>query len=245
MKKLCEIAIYMLFKSSTYRIERFSVYCYYYTWGVEPMNLKSSLFDKNNDSDSRIFFDDQKASQKIAIELVSLLPVRIVNRPVVFVCIGTDRSTGDSLGPLIGTLLEEKKISPFHIYGTLDDPIHAVNLEEKVKEITAKHLNPIIVGIDACLGRLKSVGAIQVGEGPVKPGAGVNKDLPAVGDFHITGIVNVSGFMEFFVLQNTRLNLVLKMAKVIANGIHEASNTYLPSNSWSNLKLDWNNEQTK
>lgn len=209
------------------------------------MNLKSSLFDKNNDSESRIFYDEQKASQKIAIELVSLLPVTIVNRPIIFVCIGTDRSTGDSLGPLIGTFLEEKEISPFYVYGTLEEPIHAVNLEEKMKEIKAKHLNPMIIGIDACLGRLKSIGAIQVGVGPVKPGAGVKKELPDVGEFHITGIVNVSGFMEFFVLQNTRLNIVLKMAKVIANGIHEASHTYLSDNSWSNIKLDWSKEQTK
>lgn len=213
--------------------------------GVEPMNLKSSLFDKSNDSESRIFYDEQKASQKLAIELISLLPVGIVKRPVVLVCIGTDRSTGDSLGPLIGTLLEEKKVSPFYVYGTLEDPIHAVNLDEKLKEIKAKHINPIIIGIDACLGRLKSVGVIQVGEGPVKPGAGVKKELPEVGNYHITGIVNVSGFMEFFVLQNTRLNLVLKMAKVIANGIYEASLTYQPSNSWSSLNLEWEQEQSK
>lgn len=105
-----------------------------------------------------------------------MLPVRIVNRPVVFVCIGTDRSTGDSLGPLIGTLLDEKEITPFHVYGTLEDPIHAVNLEEKIQEIKGQHLDPIIIGIDACLGRLKSVGVIQIGEGPVKPGAGVKKN---------------------------------------------------------------------
>ncbi|WP_019157216.1 spore protease YyaC [Robertmurraya massiliosenegalensis] len=208
------------------------------------MNLKSSLFDKSGSSEPRIFYDEQKAAQKLAIELVSILPVRVVNRPVVFVCIGTDRSTGDSLGPLIGTLLDEKEISPFHVYGTLEDPIHAVNLEEKISEIKAKHLNPIMIGIDACLGRLKSVGVIQIGEGPVKPGAGVKKELPEVGDYHITGIVNVSGFMEFFVLQNTRLNLVLKMAKVVANGIYEASMTYHPRNSWSNLKMEWDQEQT-
>lgn len=209
------------------------------------MNLKSSLFEQKDDSASRIFFDEQKAAKKVAVELVSLLPVQIVNRPIVFVCIGTDRSTGDSLGPLIGTLLEEKKVSPFHIYGTLEEPVHAVNLVDKLAEIKLKHLNPIIIGIDACLGRLKSVGSIQVGEGPVKPGAGVKKELPDVGDFHITGIVNVSGFMEFFVLQNTRLNLVLKMAKVIADGIYEASIIHRPANSWTSLELDWESEQTK
>lgn len=208
------------------------------------MNLKSGLFQKQGNSEIRILHDEQKASHKIAIELVSLLPADIVSRPVVFVCIGTDRSTGDSLGPLVGTMLEEKDISPFHIYGTLEEPIHAVNLQEKILEIEKRHFNPIIIGIDACLGKIKSVGVIQIGEGPVKPGAGVNKELPEVGNYHITGIVNVSGFMEFFVLQNTRLNLVLNMAKVIANGIHEASLAYHPKNSWGNLKLNWNQEKT-
>jgi putative sporulation protein YyaC len=200
------------------------------------VNLKSSFFEKKEDNDARISYDDQRASHKLAIELVSTLPVSTTERPIVFVCIGTDRSTGDSLGPLVGTLLEEKRMNSFHVYGTLEDPIHAVNLEEKLEEIKAKHFNPIIIAIDACLGRLKSVGFIQLANGPVKPGAGVNKELPSVGDYHITGIVNVSGFMEYFVLQNTRLNLVLKMAKVIANGIFQASITYQPITGWKNIE---------
>lgn len=200
-----------------------------------PVNLKSSFFEKKEDNGARISYDDQRASHKLAIELVSILPVATNQRPIVFVCIGTDRSTGDSLGPLVGTLLEEKRMNSFYVYGTLEDPIHAVNLAEKLDEIKAKHFNPIIIAIDACLGRLKSVGYIQLANGPVKPGAGVNKELPSVGDYHITGIVNVSGFMEYFVLQNTRLNLVLKMAKVIANGIFQASMTYQPITKWKNI----------
>jgi putative sporulation protein YyaC len=82
------------------------------------------------------------------------------------------------------------------------------------------------------LGKYKSVGFIEVGNGPVKPGAGVNKELPAVGHIHITGIVNVSGFMEFFVLQNTRLNIVLKMAKIIANGIYQSNLHYIRKYDW-------------
>lgn len=208
------------------------------------MNLKSGLFPKENNYEARIYHDEKKAAYKIALELVSILPANIKNRPIVFICIGTNRSTGDSLGPLIGTMLEEKKISPFHVYGTLEEPIHAVNLQEKLQEIYSKHNNPITIGIDACLGKIKSVGVIQIGEGPVKPGAGVNKELPEVGDYHITGIVNVSGFMEFFVLQNTRLNLVLNMAKVISDGIHQASLLYHPKNSWANLNMNWEQEKT-
>jgi putative sporulation protein YyaC len=183
------------------------------------------------------------AASKLAEGILALIPA-YTTRPIVFVCIGTDRSTGDSLGPLIGTFLEEKNISPFTVYGTLDDPIHAVNLEEKLAEIKQKHFNPFIVGIDACLGRLKSVGTIQIASGPVKPGAGVNKELPEVGDIHITGIVNVSGFMEFFVLQNTRLNLVVKMAKIIANGIHETSVIHPRQQTINEFKWDFGQEQT-
>lgn len=202
------------------------------------MNTKPGLFDRVQNS--RIHHEESKVDAKLAAELITHLPL-LTSRPIVVVCIGTDRSTGDSLGPLVGSFLEEKRLPSFHIYGTLDDPIHAVNLEEKLKDIKDKHFHPFIIAIDACLGRFKSVGVIQVCDGPVKPGAGVNKELPEVGDMHITGIVNVSGFMEFFVLQNTRLSLVVKMAKTIANGIYLASKYQYNQLGWSEIR--WNKEQ--
>jgi len=142
-------------------------------------------------------------------------------QPIVIVCVGTDRSTGDALGPLVGSSLF--KSSDIPVYGTLDEPVHAVNLSERLDLIHQEHRNPFIVAVDACLGQLSSVGCIQAGEGPVKPGAGVNKELPPVGDFHVTGIVNVGGFMEYFVLQNTRLSLVVNMADVIAESVRLAA----------------------
>lgn len=141
---------------------------------------------------------------------------------IVFVCIGTDRSTGDSLGPIIGTRLLKYNFSDLHLYGTLDNPVHAMNLEETIKQIQESYYNPFIIGIDACLGQISSVGCVQIGTGPLKPGAGVKKDLPLVGDIHMTGIVNVGGFMEYFVLQNTRLSLVMNMAEIMAKGIYIA-----------------------
>ncbi|WP_438445178.1 spore protease YyaC [Gorillibacterium sp. sgz5001074] len=139
---------------------------------------------------------------------------------LVFVCIGTDRSTGDSLGPIIGSRLMKYNISDIRVYGTLDQPVHAMNLEETIKQIHETYYNPYIVGIDACLGQVSSVGCVQIGNGPLKPGAGVKKELPSVGDIHLTGVVNVGGFMEYFVLQNTRLSLVMNMADIIAKGIY-------------------------
>jgi putative sporulation protein YyaC len=208
---------------------------------------KYGLFHKFiKNEEIRIHYHEQDAELLVAQALFSQMPSTISRRPIVFVCIGTDRSTGDSLGPLIGTLLKDKQPDSFHVYGSLDDPIHALNLAEKVDQIKKNHVNPFIIGIDACLGRLKSVGIIQIGDGPVKPGSGVNKDLPAVGDIHLKGIVNVSGFMEYFVLQNTRLHLVMEMAKTIANAIYQASKCYESKPLFSSLKpiLHQENEHT-
>ena len=137
---------------------------------------------------------------------------------VVILCIGTDRSTGDSLGPLIGTHLADKFRMP-NVYGTLDNPVHAVNLEDSLAHISEVISQPFFLAIDACLGHHNSIGEITIAQGSLKPGAGVNKSLPEVGDYHITGVVNIGGFMEYFVLQNTRLSLVYQMADVIAQSI--------------------------
>jgi putative sporulation protein YyaC len=139
--------------------------------------------------------------------------------PLIILCIGTDRSTGDSLGPLIGTKLKNSRLCSHQnltIYGTLDEPVHAVNLQETIDQINSQYLHPFIIAIDACLGRSESVGYISIKEGPLQPGTGVNKELPSIGNIQIMGIVNVGGFMEYMVLQNTRLSLVMKMADLIS-----------------------------
>lgn len=140
-------------------------------------------------------------------------------KPLVFVCIGTDRATGDSLGPLVGYKISGLKRENVFIYGNLNEPVHAKNLDKVIKKIYEKYKNPLIVAIDACLGKMENIGYITVGKGPIKPGSGVNKDLNPVGDIHITGIVNFGGFLDFLILQNTRLSLVMKMADLVAMGI--------------------------
>lgn len=173
-----------------------------------------------------IAYHKERASQKIAYTLLEYLPVH-PERPIIFICIGTDRSTGDALGPLVGSYLLNKNLPDnFHVFGTLKNPIHAVNLRESIVAIKQQFPSGFYVAIDACLGQSKHVGHIQIKNGPLKPGAGVNKTLPEVGHIHITGIVNIAGFMEFFVLQNTRLHLVTELARVIAEGIYHTGLIY-------------------
>lgn len=165
--------------------------------------------------------DPDAARQLTSSLMLHLGPVPRESR-IAVVCIGTDRSTGDALGPIIGSHLAKQRGSMFELFGTLDEPVHAMNLESTLQDINNSMAKPFIIGIDACLGQLSSVGCIQLGPGPVRPGAGVNKELPPVGDIHMTGIVNVGGFMEYFVLQNTRLSLVMRMAELMSDTLVRA-----------------------
>ncbi len=149
-----------------------------------------------------------------------LTPILKQNRPIIFVCIGTDRSTGDSLGPLVGEKLKFSSKSNIYVYGNLEKPVHAKNIENTLKEINKKFKSPYIIAIDACLGSIDNVGKIIIEKKPIYPGIAVNKDLPPVGDLSIMGVVNIAASLEFVVLQNTRLYTVMTIANSIHRGIH-------------------------
>ncbi|TEB17831.1 hypothetical protein Psfp_00326 [Pelotomaculum sp. FP] len=173
---------------------------------------------------TKITIEDPVAVSKIASDLVKRMQRYGVTGDTakMLLCIGTDRSTGDCLGPLVGSKIDLMQQDFFAVYGTLDQPVHASNLKETLEHINNLYQNPFIIAVDACLGRLESVGCIHLGDGSLLPGAGVNKDLPPVGQIHITGIVNVGGYMEYMILQNTRLNLVMRLADTIVGGLIKA-----------------------
>ena len=144
------------------------------------------------------------------------------NRDIVILCVGTDRSTGDSLGPIVGDKLKFLVRDKLSIYGNLENPVHAKNISETNDLILKNHDNPYIIAIDASLGSLQNVGKIIIESKPLCPGAALNKNLPPVGDLSIVGIVNISGSLEFMVLQNTRLYIVMKLAEIISSGIYHS-----------------------
>ena len=168
--------------------------------------------------------------------LKELTPIIAQNRPIIFVCIGTDRSTGDSLGPLVGYKLKYLSKNNIHIYGTLENPIHAKNMVDVLSKIKSNFINPYIVAIDSCLGSLSNIGKVFIQKKPLSPGLALNKQLPAIGEMSITGIVNISGNFEFLVLQNTRLYTVMNLADVISRGI-----SYFIIKSLDNTRLSTKN----
>lgn len=128
-----------------------------------------------------------------------------------FLCVGSDKIIGDCYGPLVGQKLKEgfkNTYQNIHVYGTLDEPISAVNLESIVNKIYKNYSNPCIIAIDSALGAQDNIGKILVTDKKMQCGKGTNKKLIAIGDISIKGIVAKDYKMpkyNFQALQNTRV----------------------------------------
>jgi putative sporulation protein YyaC len=149
------------------------------------------------------------------VQTLSSVLKDLVDENTVVVCIGTDRAIGDALGPLVGTMLKNSDFR-YPVYGTLDNPIHALNIYESIENIKNTHPNGNFLAIDACLGSKNSIGNIQIRKGPILPGKGVGKKLPQIGNYSIVGIVDKIDENNRFSFNNVRLSFILELAEMIS-----------------------------
>lgn len=140
-------------------------------------------------------------------------------RNKVYLCIGTDRVCSDSLGPKVGTLLNDGMNTPLFVYGMQGRNITAENVVEGYKFVKAMHPNKKVVVIDAGVGESDKIGSVQIIDGAIIPGAATNKKLPSVGDVSIVGIVADKNMCDFYADNNERFKLVTLVAEFIADAI--------------------------
>ncbi|MBQ9485571.1 MAG: spore protease YyaC [Clostridia bacterium] len=138
-------------------------------------------------------------------------------KPIV-VCVGSDLVLGDSLGPLIGTMLAQRKVPSF-VYGTLNAPVTAKEISCAKTHLKMIHPDGFIIAIDAAVGSREDVGLIKVSDKGLKPGLGVDKRLGVLGDCSVIGIVAEKSLQNYNLFNMTRLNLVYKMAEAISEGV--------------------------
>ena len=111
-----------------------------------------------------------------------------LNRIPVFVCIGSTKHDLDSIAPKIGSKL---KNLGYLVLGTEKKPINAKNLEE-INNRYIKLFNPKIfqiIAIDACISSM-----MKVIKAPLKPGFGVGKLLPEIGELSI--LIGISDLLN-------------------------------------------------
>jgi putative sporulation protein YyaC len=138
----------------------------------------------------------------------------------IILCIGSDLSIGDSLGPITGTLLRQKLMDKnVFVYGTLAKPITAKEVKYLNTFLHETHPQSLVIVIDAAVGNAGDIGLIKVSKKGLKPGSGANKNLKKVGDISIMGIVAEHSLFNYSLFSSTRLNIIYKMANIISDGI--------------------------
>lgn len=158
------------------------------------------------------------ASDGVCLSLKKTLPESSFS-PVIL-CIGSDLSVGDSLGPVTGTKLKEKLYGlNCYVYGTLAKPITAHEVKYMNEFLKQTHPECPVIAVDAAVGIAGDIGLIKIAKRAIKPGSGANKKLQKVGDVSVMGIVAERSVFNYSLFSATRLNIIYKMAEIISEGI--------------------------
>lgn len=115
---------------------------------------------------------------------------------ILFVCIGNGKIIGDSLGPLIGTVLEKNKRLiqnnvKIDVIGTFENPILYYNVEEFIKNIDSQDYSEIVI-IDSALGSKENIGKVMITPAEILIGVGVNRGRMIKGDIILKGVVGIN-----------------------------------------------------
>lgn len=106
----------------------------------------------------------------------------------IFVCIGTPRIIFDSVGPMVGSKLQDLG---YEVYGTMEEPIHGTNVKDYWHDIIKKIDKNKVVSIDAALSSKLEPGNLVHRRKGITPRAGIDDSFNdiEIGSNSIVGIV--------------------------------------------------------
>jgi len=152
------------------------------------------------------------------------------NLEVTFLCVGTDRITGDCFGPLVGSklidLLQAYNFSNINVYGSLETNLNYESVNKIIKTIDNKST---IIVIDAALSKKENIGKIFVSNKKTILGKGLDKNKIEIGDISIKSVVAKDYKIpryNFKALQSISLNGVMSLSNIVAEGICEVIKSY-------------------
>ena len=145
-----------------------------------------------------------------------------------FLCIGTDKITGDALGPIVGSNIENfiisKKIDNVKVKGNLENPLCNKNINE-YKNID----DSITILVDAAVSNSYEVGNIIVEENSTKIRYALKdmKKIPA--DISVKVVVSKNledEYLNFFMLQNIKLGTIIKLSEIVSKQLYKVIENY-------------------
>ena len=114
---------------------------------------------------------------------------------ILFICIGNSKIVGDSLGPLVGSIIlnnksriEKNRNILIDIIGTINNPLVYSKIETVISKINQDKYDKIII-IDSALGNKKNIGRVSINNSIINVGKGINEGRILKGDIIFKGIV--------------------------------------------------------
>lgn len=131
-------------------------------------------------------------NEQLEQDLLLVIPNFNEIEKLTIVNIGTPKVDYDSLGPTVGSILEElleenEELKSFvEIIGTVEDSANALTVEKKTEHLVDSNINNFVLAIDAAVTyKPGDLFRRYIRSTGIKPGAGVKKDLREVGDISI------------------------------------------------------------
>lgn len=141
----------------------------------------------------------------------------------VFLCIGTSRCIGDSLGPRVGEILSKKIESDnICVFGNIEQNVNYSNINIILEKIYKEINNPYLIIIDSALSNKKYIGKIIVNKKNMIIGSALDKQDYKLGSISIKGIVGENKnnrICNFNTLNDISEDLIQKLSENISNQI--------------------------
>lgn len=147
---------------------------------------------------------------------------------LVFLCVGTEKITGDLVGPMVGSMLNNlinsNKLSNIKIYGTLKENINFENALNIISLIEKNHKESCMIVIDSALSKKEYIGNIFVTDKKIVLGSSLNKNEIEVGDIGIKVVVGQNyntSKLNYWCLNNISDEFIFNISKTVSNGIYK------------------------
>jgi putative sporulation protein YyaC len=184
---------------------------------MNGLDVKCALFER------MIPYNHKLAPLFIRDSLHSIIPEGTEH--IFVMAIGSNVINGDSLGPFVGTFLQNLYPKHLTVLGNLQSPLDAQTLVPQISLISLPK-NSFVIAIDSVLGSKRFVNSIVVRDSSLLPGSGLGKNLPPIGDCSIMGVVMENDPALECSLLSTNLHLIYTMATNIAKGVSLAVRQY-------------------